>query len=127
MNRFTPIDNTIIYYFTRLPDFGHAELAVYTYIRGYVQNEESTRGKTAEANGKQGYAYTTKVRMRTELALGKTKLNVAIDTLIRYELIATRKVANKYGGRPLLEYKPLDVPSKDEFMARYGALIPGGK
>ena len=59
-------------------------------------------------NGKQGYAYTTKARMQGELAIGKTKLNRSLDVLEAEGLIKAREVANKYGGKPLKEYRLSD-------------------
>lgn len=119
---FTAVENVLITrYLKRFSDFTFAELAVYTYIKKYVQQSPSTQGYSAKPNGKQGFAYTTKTRMAAELNIGKDRLNRVIDTLVRYGLVETREVKNKYGGADLTEYRPLKALSVAEFDDKYGA------
>lgn len=114
MKNFTRIDNALKPMFFDNPDLGYGDLAVFTYIAMHVQiSDDAGKGSS---NGKQGYAYTTKTRMQAELSMSKKKLNDTIDRLIAYGLIDTREVPNKYGGRPLTEYRLSDAWKGSEFI-----------
>ena len=103
----TPIDNGIKrVFFDKGNDLGYGDFAVFIYIVMYIQYSEDA-GKGAD-NGKRGYAYTTKTRMMAELSIGKDGLNSCIDRLVKYGFIETRDVPNRYGGKPLQEYKLSD-------------------
>src|SRR5690625_7026172 len=84
-------------------DLDYGDLAVYVYISMFIQVGEN--GRDGKPNGKQGYCYKTKVAMSDELAISRGKLDKAIERLIEYGFVETREVANRYGGRPLLEYR----------------------
>lgn len=103
----TPIDNDVKrVFFDKENDLNYGDFAVFVYIAMHVQySEDAGKGK---ANGKQGYAYTTKVRMQAELSMGKAKLAQALDRLREYGFIESRDVPNKYGGKPLKEYRLAD-------------------
>lgn len=84
-------------------ELDYGDFAVYVYIAMHIQySEDAGKGKP---NGKQGYCYKTKVAMMSELSMSKAKLNKTIDRLTDYGFISTRKESNRYGGRPLLEYR----------------------
>lgn len=104
MANFTPISNKVKRaFFDEDSDLDYGDFSVFIYIAMYVQHsEDAGKGK---ANGKQGYAYTTKVRMHAELSMGRAKLDRCIAKLVKHGLIETRDVPNKYGGRPLQEYR----------------------
>lgn len=108
MTNHTPIHNGIKrVFFAQDSELDYGDFAVFVYIAMYVQNSAGN-GKSAEPNGKQGYAYPTKTRMMGELGMSKTKLNRCIDRLVAHGFIEAREVANKYGGKPLLEYRVID-------------------
>lgn len=87
-------------------ELDYGDFAVYVYIAMHIQHsEDAGKGKP---NGKQGYCYKTKVAMMSELSMSKAKLNKSIERLLKYGFISTREVPNKFGGRPLLEYKLSD-------------------
>src|SRR5690606_20669177 len=97
---FVQIDKGIVRLFCRLPDFTHYELAVYTYVVSYVQDQ-------ARDNGRQGLSYPTKTRIADDLNIGRAKLNEVIDRLIAYRLFEPIAVPNYKGGHPLTMYRPL--------------------
>ena len=105
-SNFTAVSNDLKPVLFANPAVGYAEIAVYLYLAMHVQVSEDAGKGTP--NGKQGYAYTTKARMQGELAIGKTKLNRSLDVLEAEGLIKAREVANKYGGKPLKEYRLSD-------------------
>lgn len=113
---FVQIDKGIVRLFCRLPDFTHYELAVYTYVVSYVQDQ-------ARDNGRQGLSYPTKTRIADDLNIGRAKLNEVIDRLIAYRLFEPIAVPNYKGGHPLTMYRPLPLPDEDEFMRLYGDKI----
>lgn len=100
----TPIFNDIKrVFFDDNNELDYGDFAVYTYIAMHIQHSED--GGKGKPNGKQGYCYKTKVAMQKELRMSKIKLNASIDRLIEYGFIETREKANRYGGKPLLEYR----------------------
>lgn len=103
----TPIDNDVKrVFFETENELDYGDFAVYIYIVMYVQySEDAGKGKP---NGKQGYAYPTKTRMQAELSIGKDKLNRSIQRLVDFGFIEARDVPNKYGGKPLQEYRLID-------------------
>lgn len=104
----TPIPNEIKRVFFDMDnDLNYGDFALYVYIAMHVQYSEN--GRNGKPNGKQGYCYKTKTTMRAELAMSKGKLETSIQRLIDYGFIETRTVANRYGGRTLLEYRLADV------------------
>lgn len=100
----SPIHNDIKrVFFASDNELDYGDFAVYVYIAMHIQySVDAGRGNP---NGKQGYCYKTKVAMTKELSISRMKLDKAIEKLLRYGFIETREVANKYGGRPLLEYR----------------------
>lgn len=100
----TPIHNDIKrVFFDDNNKLNYGDFAVYVYIAMHIQYNEN--GRDGKPNGKQGYCYKTKVAMSNELAISRGKLDKAIERLIEYGFVETREVANRYGGRPLLEYR----------------------
>lgn len=104
---FTPIDNEVKrVFFEGDNDLDYGDFAVYVYIAMHIQiSDDAGKGKP---NGKQGFCYKTKVAMAGELSISRMKLDKAIAKLIEYGFVGTREVPNKYGGRPLLEYRLAD-------------------
>ena len=107
LSNHTPIENGIKrVFFDKENELDYGDFAVYIYIVMYVQySEDAGKGKP---NGKQGYAYPTKTRMQAELSIGKAKLNQCLARLIEFGFIEARDVPNKYGGKPLQEYRLID-------------------
>lgn len=104
---FTAIDNAVKSVFLSDDnDLDYGDLAVYVYIAMFVQ--VGGNGPDGKPNGKQGYCYKTKVAMRGELRMSRDKLDKHIDNLKRYGFIESREMPNKYGGRPVEEYRIID-------------------
>lgn len=100
----SPIDNDIKrVFFAEDSGLDYGDFAVYIYIAMHVQWSEY--GRNGEPNDKQGYCYKTKVAMCAELSVSRGKLDKAIDKLIEYGFVCTREIPNRYGGKPLLEYR----------------------
>lgn len=105
---FTAIDNRVKRVFLAEDnDLDYGDLAVYTYIAMFIQVGEN--GVDGKPNGKQGYCYKTKVTMRSELRMSKGRLDRHISNLKRYGFIDSREVRNKYGGKPIEEYRLIDA------------------
>ncbi len=106
-HNFTAIDNRVKRIFLaddNALDYG--DLAVYTYIAMFIQVGD--KGADGRPNGKQSYCYKTKVAMRGELRMSRDKLDKHLRNLKRYGFIDSREVPNKYGGRPVEEYRLID-------------------
>lgn len=100
MRNFTAIDNDVKrVFFDPENDLDYGDLAMYVYIAMHI------RVKDGELKG---LAYPTKRRMQADLSIGKQRLTKSIDKLVDHGFIATKEVANKYGGKPLLYYRLAD-------------------
>lgn len=100
----SPIDNDIKrVFFEDSSELDYGDFAVYVYIVMNVQYGEN--GADGKPNGKQGYCYKTKKRIKRELKMSRGKFDKSIARLIEYGFIGTREEPNKYGGRPLVEYR----------------------
>jgi len=107
LSNHSPINNDIKrVFFDENNELDYGDFAVYIYIAMHIQYSED--GGTGTPNGKQGYCYKTKVRIQGELGIGKDKLNRHIARLKAYGFIDSREVPNKYGGKPLEEYRLID-------------------
>lgn len=104
---FTAIDNAVKSVFlSEDNELDYGDLAVYVYIAMFIQ--VGPNGRDGKPNGKQGYCYKTKVAMRRELRMSRDKLDKHIANLKRYGFIESREMPNKYGGRPVEEYRLID-------------------
>ena len=110
-------------HYMKLPGFNYAALAVYVHILSSVQNQSGIDG-TGNPNGLQGWSYKSKETVKRELQIGGSTLNKALQTLERYELIEGRKAKNPYGGKPLTFYRPIQLPTVDEFREKYRHILP---
>lgn len=100
----TPIPNEIKrIFFAEDNDLDYGDFAVFIYIAMNVQYGE--KGRDGKPNDKQGYCYKTKVAIRNELRIGKAKLSRHIERLKEHGFIETREVPNKFGGKPIEEYR----------------------
>src|SRR5690625_2852129 len=103
----TPIPNEIKrVFFDDSNDLDYGDFAVYIYIAMNVQYGEN--GGDGKPNGKQGYCYKKKVSMRNELRISKARLNRHIERLKDYGFISSREVRNKFGGKPIEEYRLIE-------------------
>lgn len=100
----SPIENDIKrVFFDESNELDYGDFALYVYIAMNVQYGEN--GRDGKPNGKQGYCYRSKVRIRNDLRMGKDKLTKHIDRLKEFEFIESRYVRNDFGGHDLEEYR----------------------
>jgi len=104
----TPIPNEIKrVFFDESNDLDYGDFAVYIYIAMNVQYGEN--GRDGKPNGKQGYCYRSKTRIRNDLRMGKDKLTKHIERLKDYGFIESRFEKNDFGGHDLEEYRLSDA------------------
>lgn len=100
----SPIHNDIKrVFFDSNNELDYGDFALYIYIAMNVQYGEN--GRDGKPNGKQGYCYRTKTRMRDDLRMSKDKLAKHLTRLKTYGFIESRREKNRYGGHDLEEFR----------------------
>lgn len=103
----SPIENDIKrVFFDESNELDYGDFALYVYIAMNVQYGEN--GRDGKPNGKQGYCYRSKVRIRNDLRMSKDKLARHIERLKAFGFIESRFEKNRFGGHDLEEYRLSD-------------------
>jgi|SRR5690625_1173353 len=99
----SPIDNDIKrVFFDSSNELDYGDFALFIYIAMNVQYGEN--GRDGKPNGKQGYCYRTKARIRDDLRMSKDKLAKHIARLKAFGFIESRFEKNHFGGHDLEEF-----------------------